>query len=279
MKSYKAGAPIAVLGMSGVGKTRIAAMMRREADWFHYSIDYRIGTRYLGEAIVDEFKREAMKTPMLREMLRSDSIFISSNITFENLAPLSAWLGKPGDPSKGGIPFAEYLRRQREHREAEINALLDTPHFVEKAKAIYGYDHFICDTGGSICEVVDPQDKADPVLTRLSETCLIVYIEGDAAHADALKARFDKAPKPMYYNEAFLKQCWSDYLDATGAQEDDVDPDAFIRWGFARLIDWRAPRYKAIADNWGVTVSARDIEKVQTPEAFLTLIESAVAAR
>ena len=279
MKSYKAGAPIAVLGMSGVGKTRIAAMMRREADWFHYSIDYRIGTRYLGEAIVDEFKREAMKAPMLREMLRSDSIFISSNITFENLAPLSAWLGKPGDASRGGIPFTEYLRRQREHREAEINALLDTPHFVEKAKAIYGYDHFICDTGGSICEVVDPQDKDDPVLTRLSETCLIVYIEGDAAHADALKARFDKAPKPMYYNEAFLNQCWSDYLKETGAQEDDVDPDAFIRWGFARLIDWRAPRYKAIADNWGVTVSARDIEKVQSPEAFLSLVESAVATR
>jgi len=279
MKAYKTGDPIAVLGMSGVGKTRIAAMMRREADWFHYSVDYRIGTRYMNEAIVDNFKREAMKAPFLRDLLKSDSIYISSNITFENLEPLSTYLGKPGDPAKGGIAFDEYLRRQREHEQAEVAALLDTRQFADKARAIYGYGHFICDTGGSICEVVDPENKNDPVLKALSETCLIVYIEGDDAHAEALKARFDKSPKPMYYNEAFLKQCWDDYRKETGAPADKVDPDAFIRWGFARLIDWRAPRYKSIADNWGVTVSAKDIEAVQTPAAFLSLVESALAAR
>ena len=177
-RDYNKGDPIAVLGMSGVGKTRIAAMMRQEADWFHYSVDYRIGTRYMEEAIVDNFKREAMKAPLLRELLLSDSIYISSNISFENLDPLSTYLGKPGDPSKGGIPFDEYVRRQREHREAEVNALGDTSLFVEKARRIYGYEHFICDTGGSICEVVDPANKNDPVLKGLSDTCLIVYIEG-----------------------------------------------------------------------------------------------------
>ena len=264
--------PIAVMGMSGVGKTRIASLLRKDANWFHYSVDYRIGTRYLGEAIADEFKREAMKNPMLRDMLLSDSIYISSNITFENLAPLSAFLGKPGDPQKGGIPFAEYLRRQRLHRAAEIAALGDVPAFIEKARAIYGYQHFICDSGGSICEVVDPDDPNDPVLKVLSNACTLVYIAGDEAHADALKARFSKAPKPMYYNEAFLKKIWVDYLAAKGVAETSVDPDDFIRWGFARLIDWRRPRYEAIAKNWGVTVSARDIEKVATPAAFLGLI-------
>jgi hypothetical protein len=262
--------------MSGVGKTRIAAMMRREARWFHYSVDYRIGTRYMDEAIEDNFKREAMKAPLLRELLLSDSIYISSNITFDNLDPLSTYLGKPGDPSKGGIAFDEYIRRQREHREAEISAMLDTPLFVEKARGIYGYEHFICDTSGSVCEVVDPDDSNDPVLKSLSETCLILYIKGDRAHKEALKARFDKSPKPMYYNEDFLRGVWADYLTETGLAETQVDPDAFIRWGFARLIDWRAPRYKAIADNWGVTVSARAIEQAQTPEAFLDLVESAL---
>ncbi len=276
MKKYKRGDPIAVLGMSGVGKTRIAAMMRREARWFHYSVDYRIGTRYMDEAIEDNFKREAMKAPLLRELLLSDSIYISSNITFDNLDPLSTYLGKPGDPSKGGIAFDEYIRRQREHREAEISAMLDTPLFVEKARGIYGYEHFICDTSGSVCEVVDPDDSNDPVLKSLSETCLILYIKGDRAHKEALKARFDKSPKPMYYNEDFLRGVWADYLTETGLAETQVDPDAFIRWGFARLIDWRAPRYKAIADNWGVTVSARAIEQAQTPEAFLDLVESAL---
>lgn len=277
MKKYKRGDPVAVLGMSGVGKTRIAAMMRREAHWFHYSVDYRIGTRYMDEAIEDNFKREAMKAPLLRELLLSDSIYISSNITFDNLDPLSTYLGKPGDPNKGGIAFDEYIRRQREHRDAEIRALLDTPLFVEKARDIYGYEHFICDTGGSICEIVDPDDNNDPVLTSLSDTCLIVYFEGDAAHADALKTRFDKSPKPMYYNESFLRSVWSDYLKETGLSETSVDPDAFIRWGFARLIEWRAPRYKAIADNWGVTIPAAEIEKARDPEAFLALVDEAAA--
>ncbi|MCB2112463.1 MAG: hypothetical protein KDD85_02815 [Parvularculaceae bacterium] len=275
MTNYTNARPIAVMGMSGVGKTRVAAMMRREANWFHYSIDYRIGTRYLGEAIVDEFKREAMKAPLLRDMLRSDSIYISSNITFENLAPLSTWLGKPGDPDKGGIPFDEYLRRQRLHREAEIAALADAPLFIEKARSIYGYDRFICDTGGSICEVVAPDDPNDPVLKALSQSCQIVFIKGDAAHAEALKARFAKAPKPMYYDEGFLKRIWPDYLAEKGIGEFDVDPDDFIRWGFARLIDWRAPRYEAIAKKWGVSVSARDIETATTPEAFLRIVENA----
>ncbi len=272
MVDYRRGSPIAVLGMSGVGKTRIASMLRRDAEWFHYSVDYRIGTRYLGEAIADEFKREAMKTPMLRDMLMSDSIYISSNITFDNLAPLSTWLGKPGDPAKGGIAFTEYVRRQREHRAAEIAAMLDTPLFIEKAKSIYGYANFICDTSGSICEVVDPENETDPVLSTLAQAGRIVYIEGDDKHAAALKARFAAAPKPMYYNEAFLNRIWADYLTEKKVAEANVDPDDFIRWGFSQLIEWRAPRYRAIADKWGVTISARDVEAVNTPDDFLRLI-------
>lgn len=276
MKPYKRGNPVAVLGMSGVGKTRIASMLRAEERWFHYSVDYRIGTRYMDEAIEDNFKREAMKAPLLRELLLTDSIYISSNITFDNLDPLSTYLGKPGDPDKGGIPFDEYVRRQREHREAEIRAMLDTPRFIEKARTIYGYDRFICDTSGSICEVVDPADKNDPVLTALSEHCLIIYIEGDEAHKDALKARFDKAPKPMYYNEDFLRRVWTQYLRETSVGETKVDPDAFIRWAFAQLIDWRAPRYEAIAKGWGVNISARDVERVKTPDDFLGLVDRAL---
>ncbi len=279
MIDYKRGKPIAVLGMSGVGKTHVATLMRNQAGWFHYSVDYRIGTRYMDEEIVDNFKREATKVPLLRELLLSDSIYISSNITFDNLDPLSSYLGKPGDTTKGGIPFSEYVRRQRRHREAEISALLDTPAFVEKARDIYGYQHFICDTGGSICEVVDPNDPKDLVLRTLSETCLITYIEGDEAHAEALKQRFDKSPKPMYYNEDFLRMVWKEYLEKTGASEEAVDPDDFIRWGYARLIDWRRPRYETIADNWGIRIKAQDLEHVGAPDEFLDVIDEAWEAR
>ena len=96
-------------------------------------------------------------------MLRTDSIYIASNTTFENLAPLSTYLGKPGDPAKGGIPFEEYVRRQRLHRESEIAALSDTPLFIGKARDIYGYATFLCDTGGSVAAAADPYAAADPV--------------------------------------------------------------------------------------------------------------------
>ncbi|MDE3080431.1 MAG: ATPase, partial [Paracoccaceae bacterium] len=145
------GKRVLLFGMSGLGKTHVSNMLREGGGWFHYSVDYRIGTRYMGELISDNFKREAMKVPLLRELLMTDSVYIASNITFDNLAPLSTYLGKPGDPSKGGLAIAEYRRRQEEHRQAEVSALLDTPHFIERAKIIYAYDNFICDSGGSIC--------------------------------------------------------------------------------------------------------------------------------
>ena len=155
---------ILLFGMSGLGKTHISNQLRDTGEWFHYSIDYRIGTRYMGELIADNFKREAMKLPALRELLMTDSVYIASNITFNNLAPLSAYLGKPGNPDRGGLGFSEYQRRQGEHRAAEIAALMDTPHFIKRAMDVYAYPNFVCDSGGSICEVVDPEDAADPAL-------------------------------------------------------------------------------------------------------------------
>ncbi|MGF1501174.1 MAG: ATPase [Paracoccaceae bacterium] len=268
---------VALFGMSGLGKTRAAAMLRKRGDWFHYSVDYRIGTRYMGEAIVDNVKREAMKVPFLRDLLRSDSVYIASNIAFENLAPLSTYLGKPGDPARGGLPFAEYLRRQREHHAAEVAALLDTAVFIEKAQAIYGYAHFLCDTGGSLCEVVRPDDPADPVLSELARAVLLVHIRETEAHAEGLVARFAEAPKPMCYPETFLTECWEAYLAETGAAPERVDPDAFAVWGFRRLIAHRSPRYAAIARHWGVTVELAEIEAVASPAEFDALIARAIA--
>jgi hypothetical protein len=269
---------VALIGMSGVGKTSVAARLRASGRWFHYSVDYRIGTRYMGEHIVDGFKREAMRVPLLRDMLLTDSIYIASNITFDNLAPLSAYLGKPGDPEKGGLPFEEYVRRQRQHREAEVAALLDAPDFIEKARDIYGYDHFLADTGGSICEVVDPFDPTDPVLTILSEQMLLVGIRETDAMADELVRRFVRAPKPMYYEESYLRGIWADYLAETGLAENAVDPDAFTAWGFAKLLRRRRPIYAAIASEWGVTVEAADLAAVDSTEAFDALIARALEA-
>ena len=270
---------VTIMGMSGVGKTTLANLLRDD-DWFHYSVDYRIGTRYMGEHIVDNFKREAMKNPFLRELLKTDSIYIASNISFNNLDPLSTYLGKPGNPDKGGIPFAEYKRRQAQHRQAEIQALLDVPLFMDKARSIYAYEHFICDAGGSLCEVVNLGDHGDPVLNVLSGNTLMLYIRGTEDHAAALVERFRKAPKPMYYQPQFLEKTWAAFKQESGiARDDDVDPDQFIVWGFEKLLHHRIPLYEEIARRYGYAVEMADIPQVRDEKDFMDLLARAIAAK
>ena len=266
---------VMLFGMSGLGKTHLATLLRHEGGWFHYSVDYRIGTRYLGEAIDDEFKRMAMTVPALRELLMTGAISIRANLRFHDLSPLSAWLGKPGDPGRGGIPFDEYRRRQDAHRAAEIAAMRDSAAFITRAETIYGYANFVCDTSGSICEVVDPDDPDDPLMTELAARMLPVWIEGDARHTEALIARFDRAPKPMYYAPDFLLAAWQEY---GAAHPGPVDPDAFVRWTYARALTRRQPRYRAMA-RWGVTVPAAQVADLTSAAQFEALIAAAIDRR
>lgn len=270
---------VLMFGMSGLGKTWLASMLRASpSGWFHYSVDYRIGTRYMGEYIADNFKREAMKNPFLRDLLMSDSVYIASNITFENLAPLSTYLGKPGNPAKGGLSIDEYRHRQEQHRVAETSALLDTTHFISRAQDIYDLPHFICDSGGSICEVVDPDDPQDPILRELSAHSLMVWIEGSDTHTEELVRRFDRAPKPMYYQPGFLTRMWDQYRAERNQTEDQVDPDAFVRWTYRQALDHRQPRYAAMARNWGIAVKAEDVALVRDEKDFTSLIAAALPA-
>ncbi len=270
---------VMLFGMSGLGKTHISEILRDHGNWFHYSVDYRIGTRYMGEHIADNFKLEAMRNPFLADLLRADAIYIASNLKFSDLSPLSTYLGKPGDTAKGGIPFDEYLRRQRLHRDAEINAMKDTVHFIQRAKALYDYDNFICDTSGSVVEVVDEKNDNDPVMSLISQHLLPVWIEGNNKHIDVLVDRFNKAPKPMYYPEKFLISCWDKYLTEKSVTPENVDPDDFIRFGYKQLLANRLPRYKAIAQKWGITVQADDIHRVKTCTDFDNVIEQALEAQ
>jgi hypothetical protein len=270
---------VTVFGMAGVGKTRLAALLRKSR-WFHYSVDYRIGTRHMGEYIVDNFKAEAMKVPFLRDLLRSDSIYISSNITFDNLDPLSSYLGTPGNPKLGGLPFVEYQRRQQQHRDAEVSALRDVAHFIERAKALYGYDNFIADTGGSLIEVIDHNDPHDPVVEVLTQNTALIYIRGTEKDTSELVRRFKHSPKPMYYTPSFLIEKWAEYKAINNiANDDDVDPAGFGAWGFEALLHNRLPRYQALADNFGYTIEASDLATVRDGDEFIDLMASAISKR
>ena len=270
---------VTVFGMAGVGKTRLASLLRK-SHWFHYSVDYRIGTRHMGEYIVDNFKAEAMRVPFLRDLLRSDSIKIDSNITFSNLEPLSTYLGRPGNPAKGGLRLEEYQRRQAQHAEGEIQALLEVPKFIERAHDLYGYDNFVADTGGSLIEVIDPDDAEDRVVKALTASTMLVYIRGTEHDAAELVRRFKDSPKPMYYRPAFLAEKWQEYKALKGITDDaKVDPDGFGAWGFEALLQDRLPRYQRLADNFGYTVEAADLATVRDGDEFLDLLANAIRAR
>ncbi len=270
---------ITAFGMAGVGKTWISALLRRQ-QWFHYSIDYRIGTRYMGEQIVDNLKKEAMAVPFLRNLLRSDSIDISSNIRFENLEPLATYLGAPGNTGLGGLPLKEYQKRQEQHRIAEISALRDVPYFIERAKNLYGYDNFIADTGGSLIEVVDPDDPQDEVIKALTGSTLLLYIRGTDADAQALIERYRNAPKPMYYRPALLVEKWAEFKRLNAIElDEDVNPDEFAIWGFEAILHDRLPRYQALADRYGYTIDASDLSDVRDEQDFLALMRKAISSR
>lgn len=262
---------VTLLGMSGVGKTRLASFLRNE-NWFHYSVDYRIGTRYIDEPILDNIKTQAMQVPFLRDLLLSDSIYIANNITIDNLKPLSSFLGKLGNPDKEGLSLAEFKRRQALHLDAEIHAMNDVADFIEKSRTVYGYENFLNDASGSFCEIEDKQ-----VVEEVAENTVVIYIEADAADEKMLIERANNDPKPLYYREVFLDEHLAQYKQAKGIEYvAQIDPDDFVRWIFPILFRARVPRYKAIADEYGYTISARDAFEVTNAAEFLDLIGHAL---
>jgi len=262
---------VTLLGMSGVGKTRLSNVLR-ESDWFHYSGDYRIGTRYLDEPILDSIKEQAMRVPLLRDLLRSDSIFIRNNITINNLKPVSTFLGMLGNPELGGLALSEFKRRQSLHRQAEIAAMYDVPAFMHKARLIYDYAHFVNDVGGSLCELDEPG-----LLAFLADHSLILYIRASETDEEALIARSVKAPKPLYYREEFLDRQLEEYMALRGIDYVSlIDPIDFTGWVFPRLFRARIPRYESIAAKYGYTVTTEELSGVADEAGFLQLLERVI---
>ncbi|TCK17954.1 hypothetical protein DFR30_1208 [Thiogranum longum] len=263
---------VTLLGMSGVGKTYLSSLLCGH-DWFHYSGDYRIGTRYLDEAILDLIKQQAMQVPFLKNLLRRDWIYIRNNIKVNDLGPVLSFVGKLGDPERGGVPLDEFVRRQAAYHDAEIAAMRDVPAFIHKAQQIYGYPHFVNDVGGSLCELEEPS-----VIDLLVEHTLILYIQVTDKEEEAkLIARAQSDPKPLYYRPGFLSEQLDIYLAEQGlAYAAEMDPDDFTRWVFPRLFHSRIPRYEAIARPHGYTVTSQEVAQVRDEKDFLNLLETVI---
>lgn len=262
---------VTLVGMSGVGKSFLSAKLRGR-NWFHYSGDYRIGTRYLNEHIVDMIKHQAIRIPFLKELLRNDWIYIKNNIRVNDLGPVLSFVGKLGNPELGGVELGEFIERQAIYRQAEVDAMFDIPHFIEKAQEIYGYPHFVNDVGGSLCELDEPG-----VMDILVDNTLILYIQvTNATQEKVLIERAVSDPKPLYYRPEFLEEHLQLYYQETGLEYvAQIDPDEFARWVFPRLFHSRIPRYDAIA-KFGYTVTSEEVDQVQTDTDFLDLLEKAI---
>jgi len=268
---------LSLLGMSGAGKTVLSSGLRKGAGWYHYSADYRIGTRYLAEHIIDniKFKIMNMEDDFVANLLRSDSIYINHNITVDNLEPVSTFLGMFGDAERGGLDKPTFLERQGLYRDAEIASMREVGRFIDKAWGIYGCASFVNDASGSLVEIADPTDATDPVIEALRAETLILYLEADPAYEAEIIARAKAHPKPLFYNPTFIGPRLAD-------QPDDgkgVDPVAFAGPLFPDLVEFRRPRYRQFADNFGFTMPAAtlfDIVDVRnravSVDAFLDLL-------
>jgi hypothetical protein len=274
---------ITLLGMSGVGKTMLSKELRKSTNWFHYSADYRIGTRYLAEDILDniKFKIMQMSDPFVANLLRSDSIYIQHNISVDNLDPILTFLGMYGDANQGGLDKPSFLERQNLYRAAEVHSMKELNRFIRKSWDIYGCHQFINDASGSLCEICDPNDENDLVLKALKDETLILYIKSDARAEEDLKARAKSSPKPLFYHPSFIEPVLVDKpKDGNG-----VDPFNFARPLFPDLLEFRKPRYAAISERLGFTIGVSDLfvteaSNFTTPDAdrFMHNIYDAITA-
>jgi len=262
---------ITLLGMSGVGKTRLAKLIGEEGDWFHFSGDYRIGATHLKDDIIANIANKMKTDSWLKKLLDNQSISVNSQVTFDNLEPISAFLGKVGNPEEGGLPIDEFIRRQNLFFEAEKKTMYEVPEFINRSQS-EGFSHFINDAGGSLCELEDPK-----LYKTLSEKSLIVYIQTNKENERILIERAKTRPKPMYYNSRFFENSINTYLAENSLDyAAQVSPDDFVSWVFPRLIEDRLKKYAAIANKYGCTIQSDDLHNCNSSNDVINLISSAL---
>ncbi len=247
---------IMLFGMSGLGKTHISNLLRADGGWFHYSVDYRIGTRYMGEHIADNFKREAMKVPLLRELLMIGFGVISAptspSTTSPHCRPISA---SPATRRRAACRGTEYLHRQEQHRDGRNGRHAGHRAFHPRARKNFTATTISSATppgrsARSLIPTIRPIRCCRPWRTHL----LMVWIEGSDAHTQELIRRFDRAPKPMCYQPGVSGRLpGQSYLAEKSVAADKVDPDDFVRWTYARALPTAS---RAIA-RWRKTGASR----------------------
>jgi len=262
---------LTLLGMSGVGKTHLAKLIGENGGWYHFSSDYHIGATYLKDEIINNIAKKMKQDPWLQNLLDSQSISVNSQVTFDNLEPISAFLGKVGSPEEGGLAIDEFIRRQGLFLEAEIKTMYDVPSFIKKSRQS-GYNNFINDAGGSLCELGDKK-----LYQLLAENTLIIYIKTNKDTERILIERSKNQPKPVYYHPDFFESALRAYLEKNSlSYVAQINPDDFVRWVFPKLIDDRLEKYRTLADQYGYTIKSDDLYHCHSANDVINLISGSL---
>ena len=262
---------LTLLGMSGVGKTHLAKLIGENGGWYHFSGDYHIGATYLKDEIINNITKKMKQDSWLQNLLDNQSISVNSQVTFDNLEPISAFLGKVGNPEEGGLAIEEFIRRQSLFLEAEIKAMYDVPGFIKQSQQS-GYNNFINDAGGSLCELEDKK-----LYQLLAKNMLIVYIKTNKEAERVLIERSKNQPKPVYYHPDFFASALQSYLEKNSLDYvAQINPDAFVRWVFPRLVEDRLARYQTLADLYGCIIKSDDLYHCHSADDVINLIAGAL---
>ena len=225
---------ITLMGMSGVGKTHWAWALEKDG-WHHYNHDYLIGTKYLADELGDSVKSD-------------------------DLGALSDYVGQVG---RGSIPLAEFKRRQARYIEAERQSLYDMCDVIDASP-----DKFVNDSTDSICEIED-----EALFKTVADHTLFVYIRAGKEEEDALIAQSFHEPKPLYFPPTQFDEWLTQFMKEQWCQStDDFAANDFSRWVFPKLFYSRLPKYQRIADEYGVTVSAKELRGLKTTGEFFEVI-------
>lgn len=238
-----------MIGMSGIGKTRLSRHLTRCGTWRYVSIDGEIQRRHLREELLFVFDAKNNQRCEYSQFRKPDPLCLELETHPDSLALLTAYLGLPGDTSKGGLEFAEYVRRQDAHRQAERRAIED---LVE-----LGTDQpVLADASGSFCEVFQADD---PVLDALQERFMFVSLRENDALITVLVERFKAHPKPIYYPPDLLIQYWEEYAQTYAVAPAKVDPQEFALWAYEKLVAARRAKYAALAERSDASIDAADL--------------------
>jgi hypothetical protein len=241
---------ILLIGMSGIGKTLLSNYLNQSGAWRYVSIDAQIQGRHLLQQILDTFNAEVSKGAMLSKLQELGVLGLEKELCKDTLAPLTSYLGMPGDPDRGGIEFNEYARRQDLHRQAERTA-------VEELLGLDASQPVLADASGSFCELFTADD---PAFAALKDRYLIVSLRENDELVENLIARYVADPKPIYYPPALLSEYWAEYSAATGSQDRDVDPKAFALWSYKKLVSVRRDKFVALAEHSDLSIPAADLQ-------------------